>query len=487
MVNASLYQINTRAFCSSREKKLVDLSQACFKNLKKLGMEYVWFMGIWKTLPKEYVEKYCMTEGLFSEYRKVLPDVSKEDIVGSPFAISDYVLSDALGESGDLKILKEKLNLLGLKLILDFIPNHFGAGTELLKTNPKVFLQVSKEDYQKDSMTFFKSDFGKEKYFAHGKDPNFFAWQDTVQVNYFNEDARAFMLAKLLDIAKVSDGVRCDMAMLAVNNVFEKTWQSTIEKQGLNKPQEEFWKIAIETVKKQYPNFLFIAEVYWDMEWDLQQLGFDFTYDKRLLDRLRYGDVDEIRGHLSAQKDYQDKSVRFIENHDEERSITSLGIAKAKMGAIIISTILGMRFYYDGQFEGRSKRLPVQLVREPDFTENKELKEFYEKLLSITKHKVFKKGNWSLVNPQRGSDDLSYHNILSWVWEYNGDRRLIVVNYSEYDSSCHVKIDFGNNEKIILNDLLNDVSYERNLDDLNNFGLFVSLSAYNAHIFQILP
>lgn len=345
----------------------------------------------------------------------------------------------------------------------------------------------SERDYKEDSLTFFKSSFSKDKYFAHGKDPNFIAWQDTVQVNYFSKEARDFMLQSILDIAKVSDGIRCDMAMLAVNDVFEKTWEKVINEQNFKKPTEEFWKISIGTVKKQYPNFLFMAEVYWDMEWSLQQLGFDFTYDKRLLERLEYSDANSIRDHLRAEKIYQEKSVRFIENHDEKRAIESLGENRSKMGAIIISTILGMSFYYDGQFEGKIKRLPVQLGREPECVFNKDLKLFYEKLLLITKNKVFKNGDWHLIEPQKGEDELSYNNILSWLWEYKEEKILVIINYSDYESSCHLKLNFGIKEKFVFYDLLSDISYEREKNSLDRYGLFVKLLPYNAHIFQISP
>ena len=60
-----------------------------------------------------------------------------------------------------------------------------------------------------------------------------------------------------------------------------------------------------------------MAEVYWDLEWTLQQQGFDYTYDKRLYDRLREGHARPVREHLYAGLDYQVKLARFLENHDD--------------------------------------------------------------------------------------------------------------------------------------------------------------------------
>ena len=86
------------------------------------------------------------------------------------------------------------------------------------------------------------------------------------------------MARELERIATMCDGVRCDMAMLILPDVFERTW---------GRRPEPFWPRTIERVRKAAPSFLFMAEVYWDLEWELQQQGFNYTYDKRLYDRLR--------------------------------------------------------------------------------------------------------------------------------------------------------------------------------------------------------
>ena len=90
-------------------------------------------------------------------------------------------------------------------------------------------------------------------------------------------------------------------------------------------------------------------------------VGFGFTYDKRLYDRLRHGSSGEVREHLQADAGYQRRSARFIENHDEPRSLVAFGARAAAAAAIVMSTLPGMRFYYDGQFEGRRVHGPVQL------------------------------------------------------------------------------------------------------------------------------
>src|SRR5207244_11691956 len=109
-------------------------------------------------------------------------------------------------------------------------------------------------------------------------------------------------------------------------------------------------------------------------------LGFDFTYDKRLYDRLLHSPPADVRGHLTADADYQRRSARFIENHDEPRSAAEFG-DRVRAAAVVVSTLQGLRFLYQGQFEGRTRCLPVQLGRWAEEPANEELLRFYERRL----------------------------------------------------------------------------------------------------------
>ena len=130
----------------------------------------------------------------------------------------------------------------------------------------------------------------------------------------------------------------------------------------------------IRRVKDVHPDLLFMAEAYWDMEWTLQQQGFDLCYDKRLYDRLAHDSAESVRGHLQADSGYQEGLIRFIENHDEPRAAATFGPAQARAAAIVMSTLQGARLYYDGQFEGRRVHLPVFLDRETEEPVDEELR-----------------------------------------------------------------------------------------------------------------
>ena len=165
----------------------------------------------------------------------------------------------------------------------------------------------------------------------------------------------------LADIAGQSDGVRCDMAMLLVNHVFERTWGG----RAGERPATDYWSEVIAATKHSNPDFLFVAEAYWDLEWELQQQGFDYCYDKRLYDRLEHDTAESVRLHLCADRAYQRRLVRFIENHDEPRASSVFSPEEERAAAVTMATIPGAKLFHEGQFEGRRVRVPVFLARRP--------------------------------------------------------------------------------------------------------------------------
>ncbi len=484
-----LYEINLRVFLHRlgdgiNPARLSDVPDEFWNNLRKEGMDMVWLMGIWRTCP-EIIDQCCFEENLVQSYGKALKDWTREDVGGSPYAICDYVVSPDICTEEELVRLRNYLHKIGLQLILDFIPNHFSAGSEVILTNPEYFLEVSEDTFKSDPYTFYKPKFFDNRYFAHGRDPFFPGWTDTIQLNYFNAGTREFMTGRLRNIARYCDGVRCDMAMLNLNNVFHNTWRGIINEKVYTKPDADFWADAIREVKNEFADFIFIAESYWDLEWDLQQLGFDFTYDKKLLDRLKDGTPVSIRDHLKADPDYQNKSVRFIENHDEDRAISSLGRDKSFGAAIVISTVPGMRMFFDGQYTGKKIKLPVQLIREPKENVHKAVKEFYERLLVIADDKIFHEGEFYNVKIAPAWQDNSTHDhILAYGWGMNGSHAVVVVNYYGAPAQCRLRLNMeGTQENIVLRDALNDKTYTRSAEEIHTQGLYVELPAYQAHIF----
>lgn len=482
-----MLEVNTRVWIRQfgSNAGFSDISDDFIDDLRAKHIEILWLMGIWKT-SSSLVKKCGFGIDLVPSYVKALSDWKKEDVIGSPFAIDDYIINPSLGDEKDLLEFKRRLNKRNIRLFLDFIPNHFGADSPLIKTNPGIFLQTDKDSFTKDPYAFFEYNSSDPIYIAHGRDPFFPPWSDTAQLNYFESETRELMIKKLAYIASVADGVRCDMAMLPLNNVFQNTWLGVLNKSGYKRPDEEFWKTAITRTKELKHGFMFMAEAYWSLEWQLQQLGFDYTYDKTLTDRLSEGDVAGIRAHLQAETDFQIRSVRFIENHDEERAVTKLGRFKSLAAAVVISTIQGVRFYYDGQFEGKKTRLPVQLGREPAEKISVPVQKFYQNLLQITGTEIFKKGYWKMLNPEPADpSNSSWENFLSWQWTLDNEIRIVIINYSHSTSQCRIRTDLSTGkEQIQLTDLMNGIAYKRGVSEISKQGLYIELKAYQSHIFS---
>lgn len=482
-----LLELNAFFFISRMSRKygrsltLTTVPVAEWKLFAEKGFDYLWLMGVWKRSPGSRAHA-AKEANLIHAYDLILPDWTSEDVAGSPYAIYDYELDPYLGKQDELLQLRIKLNGLGLGLILDFVPNHLAFDHPWTVERPEMFVSCRAETLRSRPEWSFTTPAGKK--LAHGRDPYFAPWIDTAQINFWSPRVREAWRAELLKIAKVADGVRCDMAMLGLNDIFQKVWSEHIQSK---RPATEFWQDVIPEVKKNAPHFIFIGEVYWDMDWTLQQLGFDFTYDKRLFDRMFFDSPASVRDHLKAEPSYRDKCLRFIENHDEERATVNFGKNKSGAAGIITATIPGLRFFHDGQLEGRRIRTPVHLRREPKEPVDPAMAEHYGRLLEYLKGPVTHDGEWMLLETRPPwENNETYPLILAWLWGYGRDWKMVVINYSLIRAQAYVRLpEFLNRQFFIrFRDALTDKAYERTGEELSGKGLYVDLQPWQSHLFD---
>jgi glycosidase len=309
----SLFQVNTRVRLSElapelgRPATLDDVPDGELDRIAADGFDLVWFLGVWQTGEAARRVSRSKPEWL-EEYRRVLPDFKDSDVSGSCFAVRDYRVHTDFGGDAALARLRERLRRRGLRLVLDFVPNHMAPDHPWVQQHPDYFVAGTEEKLAAEPQNYARAG---SRILAYGRDPYFDGWPDTFQLNYGNPELQRAMMGELERIAGQCDGVRCDMAMLVLPDVFERTW-------GIR--ADLFWPKATDSVRRKQPAFLFMAEVYWDLEWTLQQQGFDYTYDTRLYDRLEHGAARPVREHFFAGLDYQDRMARFLENHDEPRA-----------------------------------------------------------------------------------------------------------------------------------------------------------------------
>jgi hypothetical protein len=275
------------------------------------------------------------------------------------------------------------------------------------------------------------------------------------------------------------------MAMLMLNQIFERTWGSRLGKP----PATDYWYDVIPAIKSVHPAFCFIAEAYWDLEWELQRQGFDFCYDKRLYDRVERADAPGIRLHLSADLGYQGKLLRFLENHDEPRAAATFSRTEEPAAAVVASSLPGARLFHEGQLEGRKIRVPVFLGRRPAEPADLGLRAFYEKLLAAIQAPIFHEGAWTLCGCSGWPDNQSWQNLVAWGWVKDDDRRLIVVNLSQATAQGRVQVPWEEIRGAAwhLTDVFSGWSADRGGDEMVAAGLYIELQAWSLYFFEFLP
>jgi hypothetical protein len=269
-----------------------------------------------------------------------------------------------------------------------------------------------------------------------------------------------------------------------MNDTFERTWGE----RGGTRPDADYWPTVITAVKSGHPGFVFMAEAYWDLEWALQQQGFDYCYDKRLYDRLVHDGAEAVNGHLNADLGYQQRLVRFIENHDEPRAAATFPGEKARAAAVTTLGQTGARIVHEGQLEGRTVQLPVFLARRPHEQPDLDLYEFYDQLLAALRDGVFRDGEWQLGERHGWEENHTWQNLVVWGWRGGESRKLVVVNLGDSAASGHVLLawDDFRGRQWQLDDTASGERYERSGDDLRD-GLYVALDSWSWHLFDVTP
>ena len=482
----SLNQINTRVWLTDLSRKLGrratldDIPDAELDRLGKQGFDWIWLLSVWQTgLGGQRVSR--SNAGWRREFEETLADLRDDDICGSGFAITSYTVHGDLGGDAALARLRDRLRHRGLRLLLDFVPNHTGLDHPWVQDHPEYYIRGTELDLARapQNYTWIKRKQG-DLLLANGRDPFFPGWPDALQLDYSNPATQEAMIGELQKIAGQCDGVRCDMAMLVLPDVFERTW-------GKRAPQ--FWPDAIRRVRAKFPEFRFVAEVYWDLEWTMQQQGFDYAYDKRLYDRLRDGHARPVREHFHAGLDYQDKLARFLENHDEPRAAMTFSPDVHQAAAVVTFLGPGLRFFHQGQFEGRKKRISPHLCRAPEEPLDANLKEFYDRLLTVLKHPVVRDGRWQLCECLSAWDgNWTWDSLIAFAWQNDaGDRLVSVVNYAPNQSQCYLRLPFAElgGRPWRFQDQLSDVRYDRDGDDLQSRGLYLDLLPWQTFVFNL--
>jgi hypothetical protein len=475
-----LYEISTWPWLErlslreGRRVTLCDVPPAEWDGLAERGFHLVYLMGVWRRSPlgREIALQDPVLRG---ELDRALPGWTDADVVGSAYSVQEYEPDARMGGWHGLGCARRELNRRGMRLIVDFVTNHTGFDHPWVTESPDRYVLGTDEQARATPEDFRRVG---DVWIACGRDPFFPPWHDVGQLNYFNPETRSAMIQVLQRIAEHCDGVRCDMAMLVLNDIFDRTWYRIVRARW-PQPDREFWPEATRTV----PDLLYLAEVYWDLEWTLQEMGFHYTYDKRLLDRVQGASPAELRAHLAAEAPFRDRLARFLENHDEPRSAAALE-RRLPAAATLLATLPGLRFYFDGQLEGRRVRTPVQLGRWVDEPPDERIRDLYRRLLTVSAMPLFHEGEWTLLDVAGAGDD-SFTSLIAYRWRHEDRLAVMVANVGDGTASGHVSIasELPPKQVFDVRDILADAVYTWERTGLAEHGLYVRLPAGGAHLF----
>jgi glycosidase len=479
-----IYEINTWVWLNElsqyygRTIKLGDVPTEQLQSIAALHVDAVWLMGVWERSP-DGIRIANENASLQDAFQKLLPNYTPADNVGSAYCVHRYVVDENLGGPQGLAEIRELLAKLDIRLMLDFVPNHVAPDHPWIREHPEYFVQGTREDLLRRPDAFFEAN---GTVIARGRDPNYPPWPDVAQLNAFHPGLRQDIVQTLNSIADQCDAIRCDMAMLLLNSIFESTWGV---RAGL-RPQEEYWHEVISHVRTKHPALLFMAEAYWNKEWELQQIGFDYCYDKTLYERLVNDHAESIRLHLTAGLDYQDKLLRFIENHDEPRASAAFSLRKGRAAAVAVMTLPGAKLLYEGQLEGRKVRSSVFLARRQVEPVDFGLQAFYHKLLTAVSESGHCSGEWQLCERTGWPDNNRHQNLVAWCWRQGETGYLIVINLSDVQSQGRIKLPWGglDGNKWQLTDRLSGDIFLRSGDEMHSSGLYVDLPPWGFHFLQ---
>ncbi len=483
-----LYEINTWAWLeklsarAGRLIKLADVPDSEWDALARLWFDIVWLMGVWQRSPESRLIALADPDNI-PQYDLALPGWTSDNVIGSPYAVAQYVPDPRIGTWDSLDAVREKLHARGMALFLDFVGNHTALDNPWTRAHPEFYVQGTQDDFQKDPSSFYEVATPRGSFFlAFGKDPYFPPWRDVAQLNHFSPQMRAAQLADLRTIAGHCDGLRCDMAMLHLNEIFGRIWNYLLK--GARPPEKEFWAEAHAAV----PDLILLAEAYWGTEPRLLDLGFSFVYDKSLYDAARDINMNVVHGGLARDAAYQSHLARFLENHDEARCAAVFNDERLPSVGTLMGTLPGMRFYHQGELEGFKVHFPITLRIAADEPTDPARAGFFAKILHISSGEVFHEGAWRVLSVTSEGDATS-GNLVVYEWRSEKSWKIVAVNLAGYASQGRVH--FGDRlfpaKEYVFYDELNDVRYIRTGDELRSPGLFVRRDGFDAHLFDVSP
>jgi hypothetical protein len=480
--HASIYEVNTWVWLGElarRAGRPVDLGHvpgAAWDAVCLPGVNAVWLMGVWTRSPVA-AAAFRDDPDAVARHRALLPDYEDRDVVGSAYAVRDYTVDPHLGGDAGLAVARAELARRGCALVLDYVPNHTAPDHRWVFAHPDRYVQGTAGELATEPAAYLEVDDEGDVIVARGRDPYFAPWPDVAQLDLFAPAARVAAIETMRAIGDRADAVRCDMAMLAVTDVFARTWTGRLR----TRPSGEFWEEVIGEVRTTHPDLVLLAEAYWGTEATLVSHGFDACYDKELYDHLVTGSAGAVRGRVEREHANRSPWVRFIENHDEPRAATAFLEGADRAAAVAIATLPGTTLWHEGQFDGRRHHVPVMLARRPPEPPDADRRAFYQRLLPAAA--AVRRGAWQPAPTSGWDDNRSHEQLMAWCWSAPTSRSLVVVNLAATSAQARVHPPWPDlHGPLTLTDLLSGDRYSRDGGEIATNGLYVDLPPWGTHV-----
>ncbi|QDG51055.1 alpha-amylase [Persicimonas caeni] len=398
-----------------------------------------------------------------------------------------------------------------------------------------IFLEDHYFDRSDAAVVFKRVDYqhGSTQYFYHGNDGTSMPWNDTAQLDYLNPDTREAVIQQILDVAKKCSIIRFDAAMTLVKKHIQRLWypqpgsggaipsraEYGMSKQDFDRVmRREFWTEVVERVAKEAPDTLLLAEAFWMLEgYFVRSLGMHRVYNSAFMNMLSDEDNAGYRRVMKETLEFDPRILRryvnFMNNPDEETAVAQFGKGDKYFGvATLMATMPGLPMIGHGQLEGFVEKYGMDF-NEPRLDESPDeglVERHQREIFPLLRHRRLFAGvqNFLLYDVHTGN-----HTVDQNVFAYSnrlGDKSALVVYHNRYaETSGWIRDSVGYRDKsvgadgkivqkrlahglglspdpnkfVTFRDHVTGLEYIRSSVELAEKGFFVSLGAYDCHVF----
>ncbi|RRA47798.1 alpha-amylase family glycosyl hydrolase [Acidipila sp. EB88] len=438
------------------------------QSLAARGMNALWLIGVWeRSRASQTIKRLC----------------GNADAVASAYSLYDYSIAENLGGDHAYRDLRDRCARFGIRLASDMVPNHMGIDSTWVVDHPEWFLsrhdspypaysfngpdlsgddrvEIKIEDHyyqQTDAAVVFRRRdkwSGDTQYVYHGNDGTSFPWNDTAQLNYLSAQVREQVIQTILQVARQFPIIRFDAAMTLAKRHIQRLWfpapgatgsipsraESSMTTEEFDRAiPEEFWREVVDSVAREVPGTLLLAEAFWLMEgYFVRTLGMHRVYNSAFMVMLRDEDNANYRkvlkNTLEFDPDIMKRYVNFMSNPDERTAIDQFGSGDKFFGvATLMATLPGLPMFGHGQVEGFTEKYGMEYYR-PLFEEwnNDALVERHNREIAPLLHnrQLFAESSnfllYDLWNDHGGVEE----NVFAFSNQRDGARALIVYNNS---------------------------------------------------------